>query len=197
MGPHTALAAIGNVTERTTKHTEFNCKTWTTERSDFLGANNSENGRKSHLIAEIDMDHVPFDESIFLSTWISEVTNRLPGGRDRMNFLIRAIKMKTTTSVFSVISTLGLELLFLLWKKCYRQYNYKSSFFLYIISLFLDLMITSLSTLSLQISFLMKQDSHREHNRKDKEEDLFLHLCKGISFLSLELRYVIHRYIDI
>ena len=115
MGPHTALTAIGNVTERTTKHTEFSCKTWTTEISDFLGANNSENGRKSHLIAEIDMDHVPFDESKFLSTWISEVTNRLPGGRDRMNFLIRAIKMKTTTSVISVINTLRLELLFLLW----------------------------------------------------------------------------------
>ena len=45
MGPHTALTAIGNVTERTTKHTEFSCKTWTTEISDFLGANNSENGR--------------------------------------------------------------------------------------------------------------------------------------------------------
>ena len=44
---------------------------------------------------------------------------------------------------------------------------------------------------------LIKQDSHREHNRKDKEEDLFLHLCKGISFLSLEWRYVIRRYIDI
>ena len=36
MGPPTALTAIGNVTERTTKHTEFNCKTWTTEISDFL-----------------------------------------------------------------------------------------------------------------------------------------------------------------
>ena len=32
MGPHTALTAIGNVTERTTKHTEFSCKTWTTKR---------------------------------------------------------------------------------------------------------------------------------------------------------------------
>ena len=51
MGPHTALAAIGNVTERTTKHTEFSCKTWTTERSDFWGANNSESGRKSPLFA--------------------------------------------------------------------------------------------------------------------------------------------------
>ena len=36
MGPYTALAAIGNVTEKTTKHTEFSCKTWTTEISDFL-----------------------------------------------------------------------------------------------------------------------------------------------------------------
>ena len=68
MGPHTALIAIGNVTERTTKHTEFNCKTWTTEISDFWWANSSECGRKSHLIAEMNMDQVPFDESIFLST---------------------------------------------------------------------------------------------------------------------------------
>ena len=36
MGPHNALTAIGNVTEKTTKHTEFSCKTWTTEISDFL-----------------------------------------------------------------------------------------------------------------------------------------------------------------
>ena len=60
MGPHTALAAIGNVTERTTKHTEFNCKTWKTEISDF--------GGQTTLIAEIVMDQVWFDESIFLST---------------------------------------------------------------------------------------------------------------------------------
>ena len=55
-------------------------------------------------------------------------------------------------------------------------------------------MITSLSTLSLQISFLIKQDNHREHSRKDKEENLFLHIFSfsGVDVGDIEWCIVIY-----
>ena len=39
----------------------------------------------------------PWKPEISAPTWMSEVTSLLPGGRDLMNFLMKAIRTKTTT----------------------------------------------------------------------------------------------------